>query len=123
MAEKKTSSRAEKAASTAKKKNTKTNSKPTDKKPVNDEGKKATAVKEKKQADILAYFASVIGEFDGLIPYERIHNPKWLNVSVRMPAVQADIDKVIENARNAVVAIEALHSEDEETLKAYYKNK
>ena len=78
------------------------------------------AIKEKKQADILAYFESVIGEFAGLIPYERIHNPKWLNVSVRMPAVQADIDKVIEGARNAVVAIEALHSEDEETLKAYY---
>ncbi len=78
------------------------------------------AVKEKKQTEILAYFENVIGEFAGLIPYERIHNPKWLNASIRMPAIQADIDKVIAGARNAVVAIEALHSEDEETLKAYY---
>ena len=56
----------------------------------------------------------------GLIPYERIHNPKWLNASTTMKSVRADIDAVFENARNALVAIEALQSEDEELVKAFY---
>ncbi len=73
-----------------------------------------------KQRKILDYFKSVIGDFSGLIPYERIHNPKWLNASVREAAVFAEIDKIITDATSAITAIEALHSEDEPTLKAYY---
>ncbi len=79
-----------------------------------------TAKKEEKQNDIIEYFKSVIGEFSGLIPYEKVHNPKWLNVSVRLSAVKADIDKIIEDAKRGITAIEALHSEDEEVLKAYF---
>ena len=37
-----------------------------------------------------------------------------------MKSVRADIDAVFENARNALVAIEALQSEDEELVKAFY---
>ena len=73
-----------------------------------------------KQEKILEYFKSVIGDFSGLIPYERIHNPKWLNASAREAAVFAEIDKIITDATSAITAIEALHSEDEATLKAYY---
>jgi len=73
-----------------------------------------------KQEKILEYFKGVIGDFSGLIPYERIHNPKWLNASVRDAAVFAEIDKIIVDATSAITAIEALHSEDEATLKAYY---
>ena len=47
-----------------------------------------------KQEKILEYFKGVIGDFSGLIPYERIHNPKWLNASVRDAAVFAEIDKM-----------------------------
>lgn len=73
-----------------------------------------------KQEKILEYFKGVIGDFSGLIPYERIHNPKWLNASVRDAAVFAEIDKIITDATSAITAIEALRSEDEATLKAYY---
>ena len=73
-----------------------------------------------KQEKILEYFKGVIGDFSGLIPYERIHNPKWLNASVRDAAVFAEIDKIIADATSAITAIEALHSEDEAMLKAYY---
>ena len=73
-----------------------------------------------KQEKILEYFKGVIGDFSGLIPYERIHNPKWLNASVRDAAVFAEIDKIITDATSAITAIEALHSEDEASLKAYY---
>ena len=75
---------------------------------------------QEKQNEIIEYFKATVGDFSGLIPYERIHHPKWLNASTTMKSVKADIDAVFENARNALVAIEALQSEDEELVKAFY---
>lgn len=75
---------------------------------------------QKKQNEIIEYYKSVIGEFSGLIPYERVHQAKWLNASVNIKSVKAEIDKIIENARNALVAIHALGSQDEEYLKVFY---
>lgn len=75
---------------------------------------------ELKQNDIIEYYKSVVAEFDGLIPYERIHNPKWLNATTSLKSVKADIDTILTNARNAITAIEALKSKDETSLKAYF---
>lgn len=75
---------------------------------------------QEKQNEIIDYFKATAGDFSELIPYERIHNPKWLNSSTTMKSAKADIDAVFENARNALVAIEALQSEDEELVKAFY---
>lgn len=75
---------------------------------------------EEKQQAVIEYFKETIGEFSGLIPYEKVHQERWLNVSVSMKSIKADIDTIVSNARAAVVAIEALKSEDEETLKAFY---
>ena len=75
---------------------------------------------QRKQNEIVEYYKSVIGEFSGCIPYERVHNAKWLNASVNIKNVKAEIDKIIENAKNALVAIHALGSQDEEYLKVFY---
>lgn len=75
---------------------------------------------QKKQNDIIEYYKEVIGDFSGCIPYERVHQAKWLNASTSMKSIKADIDKIIEDAKNAIIAIEALKSEDEATLKAFY---
>lgn len=74
----------------------------------------------RKNDEIIGYYKEVIGEFSGLIPYEQIYNSKWLNATVSMKSVKADIDKIVAEARNAMEAITALHSEDEEAIKAYY---
>jgi hypothetical protein len=74
----------------------------------------------KKQDDIIEYFSEVVGEFSGFIPYERIHQSKWLNTSTSMKSVKTDIDNIIANAKNAMIAIDALGSEDVDLLKAYY---
>lgn len=79
-----------------------------------------TAKQEAKQAQIKEYFDSVIGDLADLIPYERIHQAKWLNASTAMKSIKADIDKAIENANRSLKTIEALHSEDEATIKAVY---
>ena len=75
---------------------------------------------QKKEAEIHAYFDSVSGDFADLIPYERIRNPKWLNATAKQKAIEAEIDKIFDDARAAMAAIEALHSEDEPLIKAYY---
>ena len=62
----------------------------------------------------------MVGDFSGLITYERSHNPKWLNSSTSMKSIKSDIDAIFENARNALVAIEALKSADEDLVKAFY---
>lgn len=74
----------------------------------------------KKLNEIKEYYNEVAGDFSGLIPYERIHRPEWLNVSTSMKSIKADIDAVFANAKNALVAIDALRSPDEELIKAYY---
>lgn len=79
-----------------------------------------TAKQEAKQAQIKAYFDSAVGDLATLIPYERVHQPKWLNTSTSMKSIKAEIDKAIENANNALQTIEALHSPDEATIKAVY---
>lgn len=78
------------------------------------------AAQQKKQATIREYFDSVIGEFAALIPYEKAHQSRWLNASTSMKSIRADIDKLIADARQAMTAIEALNSQDEEVVKAYY---
>lgn len=75
---------------------------------------------EEKQQSVIDYFKEVVAEFSGLIPYEKIHQAKWLNVSTSMKSIKTEIDTIITNARAAMTAIEALKSEDEETLKAFY---
>lgn len=75
---------------------------------------------QEKQNQIIEYFNEVVGDFSGLITYERIHNPKWLNSSTSMKSIKSDIDAIFEKARNALVAIEALKSADEDLVKAFY---
>ena len=78
------------------------------------------AAQQKKQTAIREYFDSIIGEFAVLIPYEKAHQSRWLNASTSMKSIRADIDKLIADARQAMTAIEALNSQDEEVVKAYY---
>ena len=75
---------------------------------------------DKRQAEVIEYYNSVIGDLAECIPYAKIHDPKWLNASTRPSAYEAAIDKIIESAQDAIGAIEALHSDDEATIKAYY---
>lgn len=76
--------------------------------------------KAKKLEKIKDYFNSAIGEFENLVSYEQIHVPAWLNASTTMKSIQTDIDSLISLIKSSVVAIEALKSPDESTIKAYY---
>ncbi len=82
-----------------------------------------TKKQEEKLAEIKAYFEDNIPV--GLKPfvgYEKIHNAKWLNATVKMPAVQKDIDAILDKISQELATIETLKSVDEIELKTIYYN-
>lgn len=55
--------------------------------------------KDKKLNDIKEVYSAMIGNLAELVPYEKLHNPKWLNVSTSASAVVEEfggkIDRII----------------------------
>lgn len=76
--------------------------------------------KARKRADIENYFKSTIGDLATFVPFEKIFNEKWLNASASMKSITSEIDKMVEGIWSGLMTIEALKSEDETTLKAYF---
>lgn len=76
--------------------------------------------KARKRADIENYFNSTIGELATFVSFEKIFNEKWLNASASMKSITSEIDKTVEGIWSGLMTIEALNSEDETTLKAYF---
>ena len=75
---------------------------------------------QEKEGKIKEYFDSVIGDYAKFISFDKIFQQKWLNATVKLDTVCKDIDALIQNANNALTAIEALNSPDEDLVKAYY---
>ena len=75
---------------------------------------------EQKKAFLHEYFVHRIGEYAELVDFSQICNLKWLNATYSEENAKHDIDKSIEDIRNSVQAIKALHSEDEEHLLRYF---
>lgn len=61
--------------------------------------------KEAKQAEIMTIYAEEIGELADLIPYKRIHNPKWLNKGTTLKAIREDIGKLVSRTKTAFTMI------------------
>ena len=61
--------------------------------------------KDDKQAEIKAIYEEVIGDFKDLIPYERLHDPKWLNKGVSLKAVRAAMEDTIARTGTAFTVI------------------
>lgn len=51
-------------------------------------------------------YAPLIGGLAALVPYERLHDPKWLNVTVSMTAISEALASKIERAKQALAAPE-----------------
>lgn len=51
--------------------------------------------KEEKQKQIIAIYEDMIGDLADLVPYERLHNPRWLNVTTSMQTVTNDMGKML----------------------------
>ena len=66
------------------------------------------AEKDAKLAEIKAIYAEEIGDFAELIPYEKLHDAKWLNKGVSIKAVREAIEIVVNKAKVAFSVIDAM---------------
>lgn len=66
------------------------------------------AEKEQKQADILAIYNEVMGDLKELVPYEAIHDKKWLNKGVSLAKIREAIEEVVSKTETAFNAINAM---------------
>ena len=66
--------------------------------------------KEQKLATIKAeLYEPLIGNLAGLIPYERLHEAKWLNVTMSLSSVAEEISRKIERITKGLAAIDSLN--------------
>lgn len=82
-----------------------------------DEEKKLEKVEHIKEL-----YAENIGEFERFLPFDKVMNPKWLNVSTKDQDVLFDLNASILKVKNDLVAIHALNSEIEQECIDTYAN-
>lgn len=79
-----------------------------------------TNEKEKKRNLIFDYFKSVVGEFVGFINFEKIFNPRWLNVTVSMKSIKEEIDLIVSKTKEAMTTIDAFDEADRDFIRSFY---
>lgn len=67
-----------------------------------------TARKEEKQEKIKELYGALIGNLAGLVPYERLHNPKWLNVTTTMTSITDELGRKIDKIMAGLASIDTL---------------
>ena len=66
-----------------------------------------------KQEHIRTMYAAVMGDLAELVPYERLHNPRWLNVTYSMSTIEEEIIEKAEDIRAALASIDGLGLADD----------
>ena len=61
-----------------------------------------------KQAKILAFYESVIGNLVNVVPYERLHNARWLNVTYKMATIEEEIADAVQRIQKDLSTIDLL---------------
>ena len=74
----------------------------------------------RKKQIITDIYDANIGDYEKLVPLDKIFDTKWLNKGASEKSITAEIKKIVENIVNALETIETLHSPFEERLKVYY---
>ena len=64
--------------------------------------------KDEKLASIKELYTAVIGKLAPLVPYEKLHDPKWLNVTASMTTITDEMGAKIERAAAGLRAIDEL---------------
>lgn len=71
------------------------------------------ARKEEKLGAIKEVYAGIMGDLLELVPYEKIHDKKWLNVTTSMKSIEKEITEHAESIRAALASIDALSLSDD----------
>ena len=71
------------------------------------------ARKAEKLEHIKEKYAEIMGDLAALVPFEKIKNPKWLNVTYSMSSIEDEITEKAESVRAALASIDALGLPDD----------
>jgi len=77
-------------------------------------------VEEEKLIDIEAFYNESIGDLLTILPYTKLFNPKWANVSVNMASIKKEITEDIDKVTKDLDIITGLKSEFETEIKSVY---
>lgn len=65
--------------------------------------------KSEKKAQIIAeIYTPMIGNLAALVPYDQLHNPKWLNVTMSMASIGEDMARTVDKIISGLAAIDQL---------------
>lgn len=71
------------------------------------------ARKAEKLEHIKFQYSEIMGKLADLVPYEKIHDKRWLNVTVSMTTICAEIAEKAESVQSALSSIDALGLPDD----------
>lgn len=66
---------------------------------------------EKQQFIVEQLYKPLIGNLAELVPYERLHNPKWLNVTTNMGDISDELARTVEKIESGLDALDRLNLE------------
>lgn len=69
--------------------------------------------KEEKLGEIKRLYETMIGNLARLVPYEKLHNPKWLNVTCSMSAATEELGGKIDRISAGLASIDTLGLDDD----------
>jgi hypothetical protein len=69
--------------------------------------------KKEKQDEILKLYKAMVGDLATLVPYDRLHNPKWLNLTYSMSTVTEDLGAKIDRISAGLASIDTLGLDDD----------
>jgi len=64
---------------------------------------------EKRQKIETELYAPMIGNLAELVPYERLHNPKWLNVTTSVSTISEEMGRAIDRISSGLASIDTLN--------------
>ena len=64
--------------------------------------------REEKQTKIKGLYQTMIGNLAALVPYEKLHNPKWLNVTCSMGTITEEMGNKIDRIEAGLKSIDTL---------------
>ena len=80
------------------------------------------AEKAEKREALESAYAEHVGDLDGLLPFERIFSPKWLNKTVSLTAATDELRAAVDKARNDIKVIRAMRCACEDQTISTYLN-
>lgn len=69
--------------------------------------------KEEKLGEIKKLYTTMIGNLANLVPYDNLHNPKWLNVTCSMATVTEELGSKIDRIFAGLASIDTLGLDDD----------